>query len=56
MKVGAIIDVKVTGGKVASFQAKLRLDTEVEIAYFKNGGILQYVVRKLLAEDKKVQA
>ena len=53
LSVGQLLAVKVTGGKVDSFQVKLRLDTEVEIAYFKHGGILPYVVRKLLAEDKK---
>jgi len=53
LSVGQLLTVKVTGGKVDSFQVKLRLDTEVEIAYFKHGGILPYVVRKLLAEDKK---
>ena len=26
---------------------KVRLDTDVEIEYFKNGGILQYVLRRL---------
>ena len=52
LAVGAILDVHVKGGSIDKFQVKLRLDTEVEIAYFKNGGILPYVVRKLLAEDK----
>ena len=52
LAVGAIVDVIVTGGVIASFKAKLRLDTEVEIAYYANAGILPYVVRKLLAEDK----
>ena len=33
------------GGK--QFKAKIRLDTDVEIEYFKNGGILHYVLRKL---------
>lgn len=31
-----------------SFQVKSRLDTEPEVAYFMNGGILRYVLRKLL--------
>lgn len=30
-----------------SFDVKVRLDTDVEIEYFKNGGILHYVLRKL---------
>jgi aconitate hydratase len=36
-------------GKVASFAASVRIDTPVELDYYKNGGILQTVVRKLLA-------
>jgi len=31
------------------FQAKVRIDTPVEIDYYKNGGILQTVLRKMLA-------
>ncbi|MCE9524438.1 MAG: aconitate hydratase AcnA, partial [Planctomycetales bacterium] len=33
---------------VKSFQANVRIDTPVELDYYKNGGILQTVVRKLL--------
>ena len=32
-----------------TFQATARLDTDVEVAYFKNGGILPYVLRKIIA-------
>ena len=45
MKVNEWIKVKTDNGK--EFEAKVRLDTDVEIEYFKNGGILQYVLRKL---------
>ncbi|RVE46401.1 hypothetical protein evm_008935 [Chilo suppressalis] len=31
-----------------SFQAKVRFDTEVDLTYFKNGGILNYMIRKML--------
>ncbi len=54
LAVGQVVDVHVKGGQ--TFQARVRLDTEVELAYFKHGGILPYVVRKLLAEDKKSRA
>lgn len=37
-----------TSGSTVSFETLCRLDTPVEIEYFKNGGILQTVVRKLL--------
>ena len=33
-----------------SFDVVTRLDTEVEVDYFLNGGILQYVLRKILSE------
>lgn len=47
IKVHDQIEVTTSTGK--SFKAKLRLDTDVEIEYFKNGGILQYVLRRLIA-------
>ncbi len=31
-----------------SFDAVARFDTEVELAYFRHGGILNYMVRKML--------
>ena len=46
MKVGQDIEVTVDNG--IKFSAKCRLDTEVEVNYFRNGGILLYVLRKLL--------
>lgn len=47
LKVGQDITVTASNGK--SFQVKARLDTEVEIEYYKNGGILNYVLRKIAA-------
>jgi aconitate hydratase len=35
-------------GTINEFQAKVRIDTPVEIDYYRNGGILQTVLRKLL--------
>jgi aconitate hydratase len=35
-------------GRVASFPVTARLDTPVEVNYWKNGGILQTVLRKML--------
>jgi aconitate hydratase len=45
------ITVKATSpdGQSKTFQAAVRIDTPVELDYYKNGGILQTVVRKLLA-------
>jgi len=45
LKVGQEIEVTTDKGK--KFKAVVRLDTDPEIEYFKNGGILQYVLRKL---------
>jgi len=35
-------------GTVIEFEAKSRLDSEIEVEYYKNGGILQYVLRSYL--------
>jgi len=37
-------------GKELSFKVIARLDTEIDVDYFVNGGILQYVIRKILSE------
>lgn len=41
--------VKVTSSTGVTFETKCRLDTDPEVAYFMNGGILRYVLRKLAA-------
>jgi len=46
MAVNDILTVTTDSGK--SFKVKSRLDTAVELAYYAHGGILQYVIRKLL--------
>jgi len=46
---GRKISVRVKGGKTAEFQAIVRIDTPQEALYYANGGILQYVLRQLLA-------
>ena len=42
------VEAKKEDGSVISFQTLSRLDSEIEIAYYKNGGILHYVLRDLL--------
>jgi aconitate hydratase len=37
-------------GREVKFEAVARLDTEVDVSYFENGGILPYVLRKMLSE------
>ncbi len=46
---GGQLDVKATGsdGKVIEFKADLRIDTPAEADYYRHGGILQYVLRRL---------
>ena len=41
-------DIEVTASTGKKFIAKVRLDTEPEKQYYQNGGILHYVLRKLM--------
>lgn len=47
----ATVKIKMENGTEKDFKARCRIDTEVELEYFKNGGILQYVLRKLLKKN-----
>jgi aconitate hydratase len=49
-KPGSHLRVKATApdGKTTDFRVKVRIDTPVELDYYRNGGILQTVLRKLL--------
>jgi aconitate hydratase len=46
-----MVEVEVTkpDGARSTFATKCRIDTANEMEYFVNGGILQYVLRKLAA-------
>jgi aconitate hydratase len=48
---GKVIDVKVvrSDGSALTLKLTARLDSAVEISYYRNGGILQYVLRNFLA-------
>ena len=37
-------------GSAIEFEAKARLDSEIEVEYFKNGGILKYVLGDMLSK------
>ncbi|XP_033028828.1 cytoplasmic aconitate hydratase [Lacerta agilis] len=39
------VQIKLDTGK--TFQATMRFDTDVELTYFRNGGILNYMIRKM---------
>ena len=47
LKVNELLDVTTNCGK--SFKVLCRLDTDVEVEYYRNGGILHYVLRQMIA-------
>ena len=42
-----IVRATAADGRVIEFSTKVRIDTPVELEYYRNGGILQTVLRKL---------
>jgi aconitate hydratase len=44
------VSAETLGGKPKTFEALLRVDTPNEAQYYRHGGILQYVLRGLLAK------
>jgi aconitate hydratase len=44
------IEIKTKDGKMRYFPVKLRIDTPIEVDYYKHGGILPFVLRQLLAK------
>ena len=50
---GGEIPVRATtpAGDVREFSTKARIDTPVELDYYRNGGILQTVLRKLMKAE-----
>ena len=45
---GSEVTVRVEGGRAPQFRAVVRLDTPQEVRYYEHGGILPYVLRRLL--------
>jgi len=45
------VQARAADGKTTEFKACVRIDTPVEMDYYRNGGILQTVLRKLLVES-----
>ncbi len=43
-------------GKVTRFTAKVRINSEGELTYYRNGGILHYVLRTMVAQNEPVGA
>jgi aconitate hydratase len=50
---GGTVTVKATAedGTVTTFEAKVRLDSDVDLEYYQNGGILQTVLRKMASGE-----
>lgn len=50
----SVVDVKVTreDGSDYTFQVNVRLDSEIEVEYYRNGGILQTVLRNFVREEQ----
>ncbi|GAB4508814.1 MAG: aconitate hydratase AcnA [Anaerolineae bacterium] len=48
------VEVRATDpeGNVKTFQARVRVDTPIEVEYYRNGGILQTVLRNFLRESQ----
>jgi aconitate hydratase len=44
------VEAKDPSGKLKTFKAYVRIDTPEELEYYKNGGILPYVLRQLLSK------
>ncbi len=46
----ATITVRRVDGSTSMFKATIRIDTPVEVEYYRHGGVLQYVLRRMLKE------
>jgi aconitate hydratase len=42
------VEIKYTSGDIKKIKTLCRIDTKNELEYYKNGGILQYVLRKMI--------
>ena len=49
------VEAQKENGEVLTFDTVCRIDTPVEIDYYRNGGILQYVLREYHRAEKKVK-
>ena len=42
------VEIKYTSGEIKKIKSLCRIDTKNELEYYKNGGILQYVLRNMI--------
>ncbi len=47
-----VVRARTDDGDEKTFTVECRIDSEVELDYYRNGGVLQMVLRRMLAEDK----
>ncbi|MFL5237733.1 MAG: hypothetical protein ACJ8EL_09050, partial [Rhizomicrobium sp.] len=52
---GQMVTLEITrkDGKPQSVPVKLRIDTPIEIDYYRHGGILPFVLRELISRNRK---
>ena len=50
------VEAVATDGRTTEFDALVRIDTPGEADYFRNGGILQYVMRQIMSGGSKAAA
>ena len=43
-----IVEIKYKSGDIKKIETLCRIDTKNELEYYKNGGILQYVLRNMI--------
>ena len=43
-----ILEIKYASGEIKKIETLCRIDTKNELEYYKNGGILQYVLRNMI--------
>ena len=43
-----ILEIKYVSGEIKKIETLCRIDTKNELEYYKNGGILQYVLRNMI--------
>ena len=43
-----ILEIKYASGEIKRIKTLCRIDTKNELEYYKNGGILQYVLRNMI--------
>ena len=48
------VEIKYISGDVKKIQTLCRIDTNNELEYYKNGGILQYVLRKMIKNGTRI--